>query len=61
MRAATIVLLPIALLLGACGQKGDLYIASPEREAVATVPTDATPPTTPEDDDDSREQAQQAQ
>jgi predicted small lipoprotein YifL len=51
MRAAAAVLMPLALLLAACGQKGDLYIPAP-REAVVTVPADATLPTGPEEEDE---------
>jgi predicted small lipoprotein YifL len=59
MRARASLLLPLALLLAACGQKGELYIPSPEREAVATVPADATLPTTaPTEDDEERELVQ---
>jgi predicted small lipoprotein YifL len=59
MRASASLLLPVLLLLAACGQKGDLYIPSPDREAVATVPADATLPTTPPvEDDEERELVQ---
>lgn len=59
MRAFTALPLPVLLLLAACGQKGELYIPSPEREAVATVPADATlPATVPTEDDEERQLVQ---
>jgi predicted small lipoprotein YifL len=52
------VLLSVAALLTACGQKGDLYMPAAEREAVATVPANATlPAATESDDDETREPA----
>lgn len=47
------LLLCLAALLAACGQKGDLYLPSSNREPVITVPTDAgaNPPAATEDDD----------
>lgn len=59
MRKIT-TLLPAALLLAACGQKGELYVPSPEREAIATVPADATLPVAPaEEDGDDQAQPRQ--
>jgi predicted small lipoprotein YifL len=55
-----VALLAFALLLTACGQKGDLYIPS-EREVVATVPTGATPPATPASPEDEEEDRQLVQ
>jgi predicted small lipoprotein YifL len=59
-RSASTLLLALALLLTACGQKGDLYLPSEEREAVATVPVDATlsPAPTPAADEDEETPAQ---
>lgn len=56
MRAAP--LLALVLLATGCGQRGDLYLPSADREAVVTVPADATitpsqsPPPSPNDPDD---------
>jgi predicted small lipoprotein YifL len=58
MRPCAALLLPFAVLLAACGQKGELYIPSPEREVVATVPTDASLPAAPADEDEDRELVQ---
>jgi predicted small lipoprotein YifL len=44
------LLLP-ALLLAACGQRGDLYFPEQEREAIVTVPAQAPPPATEEEDE----------
>lgn len=54
-------LLPVALLLAACGQKGELYVPSPERETIATVPADATLPAAPAEEEDGDDQAQPRQ
>lgn len=59
LRNFTALLMP-TLLLAACGQKGELYVPSPEREAVATIPADATLPAAPEEDD-GNDQAQPRQ
>jgi predicted small lipoprotein YifL len=48
-------LLPVALLLAACGQKGELYVPSPEREAIATLPA------APAEEEDGNGQAQPRQ
>lgn len=53
--------LPVALLLAACGQKGELYVPSPEREAIATLPADATLPAAPAEEEDGDGQAQPRQ
>lgn len=55
MRAS--LLLPFAVLLAACGQRGDLYLPTAEREAVLTVPADATLPALPGRTDEDDEQS----
>jgi predicted small lipoprotein YifL len=53
MRRALLLLFPLAALLAACGQRGDLYLPQAEREAVVTVPAGtAVPPATVTDDDE---------
>ena len=56
MHRALVLLLPFALL-GACGQRGDLFIPDPEREVIATVPTGqaAAPATDAADDEEERD------
>lgn len=51
----TLLLLTLAALLGACGQRGDLYLPSAEREVVLSVPAGATLPTTPAADSEDEE------
>jgi predicted small lipoprotein YifL len=50
-RAAWVLM--VAVLLAACGQKGDLYFPDQEREAVLTIPAQDVPaPQDTADDDD---------
>ncbi len=51
--AASVALL---LLVAACGQRGDLFIPEPDREAIATVPVGAAAAPEPDAAEDEEEQ-----
>ena len=56
MHRALVLLLPFALL-GACGQRGDLFIPDREREVIATGQA-AAPATDAADDDEEERDVQ---
>lgn len=53
MSRRALVLLPVLVLLSACGQRGDLYFPAEERDAVLTVPAQPQSPAQPGADEDN--------
>lgn len=57
LQRAAVLLLPVATLLAACGQRGDLYLPETEREAVVTVPAGVLAPAATVTDEDEADSA----
>ncbi|HUG73088.1 MAG TPA: lipoprotein [Steroidobacteraceae bacterium] len=54
LRRVALLLLPLGVLLVACGQRGDLYLPQAEREAVVTLPAGVlAPPATGTEEDEA--------